>query len=75
MKRHGGCLSGCWTFVMMVFAIGLMIDAWQSSSWLARAGEVAVAVVVVSVALVLQARRLPRPAHRVAPHPPGGPKP
>ncbi len=74
MKRQSGC-SGCWTFVLIVLAIGLMIDAWQSSRWLARAGELAVALVVVAVALVLQARRLPRPAPRVAPPPPEGPKP
>ena len=46
----GGC-SSCWTVLVVLFALGLMIEAWDSSSWPLRAGEILFTVAVLGGAV------------------------
>jgi len=47
VRHSNGCFSGCWTWLALLFALGLLIEAWQGSSPLERAGEVAFPVLAV----------------------------
>lgn len=55
----GGC-SGCGTFLVIAFALGLMIEAWQGSSILGRIGEIALVAGLGIVALEVNRRRQAR---------------
>ena len=80
MKRQSSC-SGCWTFLLILFALGLMISAWQSSGVGLRVLLVAVTLaVIVGAAFIIDRKEkgpktAPTPPRPETPKAPGGWRP
>lgn len=56
-RRPGGCFSGCWSCLVCVLALGLLITAWQASTWPLRAGELLLGLALLVGAGMVQERR------------------
>lgn len=59
---------GCLTFLVLAFAAGLLIEAWQGSSDLERAFYVLIPVMLGSIALFVYGRRHSTPDARLSRH-------